>query len=160
MEIIKDNIFLAKKNALRSTISFLKAIKSRMPEKLAIELANEAANNFMIGVYEDVFKNTAPYSQARFDAFRTFYEAHPKTSPYCEIIESTSSCLKVRFYRCPHAEILQSENLFEFAQSSCLSDVAFTSKLLPGVEFKRESSIVDGDSTCVMKWEKLNKDKS
>ena len=152
MEIIKDKIFHDKKNALKNTIAFLRAIKSKLSEKLAIEVSNEAAANFMIAIYGDVFKGTEPNTQKRFDVFRAYYEAHTKKSPYCEILESNDSCLKVRFNRCPHAEILNSLNLLEYAGSSCLSDIAFTEKLMPGVEFTRESSIVEGDNTCVMKW--------
>lgn len=153
MKIIKDKIFYDKKNALKSTVAFLQAIKSKLPEELAIEVASEAAANFMISTYEEVFEGTEPGAQERFDNFRAFYEVYPEKSPYCEILESSNICLKVRFNRCPHAEILSSLDLFEYAASFCLSDIAFTSKLMPGVEFTRESSVVEGEDTCVMKWE-------
>jgi L-2-amino-thiazoline-4-carboxylic acid hydrolase-like protein len=110
----------------------------------------------MISIYEEVLEGTTPESQERFDKFREFYENHPKTSPYCEILESSKQLLKVVFHRCPHVEILKNEDLFEFAESSCLSDIAFTERLLPGVKFTRESSIREGSEGCIMKWEKLN----
>ncbi len=157
MKIEKDNLFLEKKNNLKSTISFLKAIKEILPLDMAIEVSNKAASNYMISIYEDVLEGTNPDTQQRFDRFREFYEAHPKKSPYCDIMESSTSILKVRFNRCPHAEILMSEDLFQFANSSCLSDNVMTDSLLPGIVFSRESSIVNGSSTCIMKWEKLNK---
>jgi len=156
MHSSKDEIFNEKKKALRSTLSFLKAIKKNVTKSKAIEIANDAAANFMISIYRDVFEGTKPSTQKRFDAFRNFYENHPKTSPYCEILESTSKTLKVVFHRCPYAEILKEEDLFEFANSSCLSDLVFTKKLLPNVSFKRERSIVKGDNQCVMLWRKEN----
>jgi hypothetical protein len=157
MKVTKDKVFNDKKKDLKNTMAFLRAIKSKLSAERAIEISNEAAANYMIAVYEEVFKDTQPGTQKRFDTFRAFYEAHPKKSPYCEILESTNNCLKVRFNRCPHAEILTSEGLFEFAESSCLSDIAFTNKLMPGIEFTRESSIVEGDYTCVMEWKKISK---
>lgn len=152
MKITKDKIFYDKKNILRSTIAFLHAIKSKLPEELAIEVADEAAANYMISVYEEMFKGTVPGTQKRFNTFRSNYEAYPEKSPYCEILKSTNKCLIVRFTRCPYAEILSSEGLFDFAASSCLSDSVFTDKLLPGVEFTRKSSVVKGDEACLMKW--------
>lgn len=154
MNSLKDEIYYKKRKALKSTLSFLQAIKNILEKDTAIKIANKAAANYMISIYEDVFDRTKPGTQERFDAFRKFYETHPKSSPYCEIIESTSNILKVAFHRCPFAEILKDEDLFEFAESSCLSDIAFTNKLLPEVIFSRESSIVKGDSKCIMKWEK------
>jgi hypothetical protein len=154
MIIVKDEIFHAKKKALKSTLSFLKAIKERLPESQAIQVADTAAASYMIETYAKVFEGTEPETQERFDRFRSFYESHPKTSPYCEIMESTTTTLKVKFSRCPHAEILSSENLFEFANSSCLSDIALTKELLPGVTFTRESSFVNGNKDCVMEWKK------
>lgn len=154
MNSSKDEIYYEKRKALKSTLSFLHAIKNNLDKNKAIEIANDAAANYMISVYEDIFIGTEPTTQERFDTFRKFYENYPKTSPYCEILESNSNKLKVVFHRCPFAEILKDEDLFEFANSSCLSDVAFTEKLLPKVKFTRESSIVNGDTKCVMIWGK------
>lgn len=154
MKIIKDNIYFQKKAALVSTLSFLKAIKQKLPRGIAFEIAEKAAANYSIAYYDKIFQGSKPGSQERFEIFRNNYESYPKTSPYSEILISNSNCLKVRFNRCPFAEVLKSESLFEFASASCLSDIAFTSKFLPEIKFTRESSIVDGDKTCIMKWEK------
>lgn len=154
MKINKDRIFLEKKEALIPTISFLKAIKQNLPPDLAYQIAEEAAANYSISYYKKVFKDSRAGLQERFDTFRKNYELYPKTSTYCEILITNSSCLKVKFNRCPYAEVLQDENLFEFARASCLSDIRFTSKFLPEIKFTRESSIVEGDNTCIMKWEK------
>ena len=36
----------------------------------------------------------------------------------------------------------------EFSYAFCLSDYAFTEKVLPGVQFKRNHEIVKGDEYC------------
>jgi hypothetical protein len=154
MNVIKDTIFIEKKRNLASTLNFLNALKTKLNIEDAVEIAEIAAANHLIQHYKEIFKGTIPESQERFDVFRKYYEAYPLISSYCEIIESNKDCLKVKFNRCPHAEILSDEDLFEFAPASCKSDIAFTEELLPGVKFSRESSIVDGDKTCIMVWEK------
>ena len=152
MKIVKDEIFFGKRVALTTTISYLKAIKQSLPRELAIKIADLAASNYMISYYEKVLAGTKPGSHERFDQFRKHYEAYPQTSPYCEIISSDTHCLAVKFKRCPYAEVLYDEGLFVFASSSCSSDISFTLELLPGVDFKRESSIINGNNECIMKW--------
>ena len=153
MKIIKDKIFHQKKDALVSTLSFLKAIKLHLPAETAFQIAKNAAANFSISYYQKVFEKSGHSAEERFDTFRKNYEAYPEKAPYCKILISNKKCLKVEFLRCPYAEVLQSENLSEFAPASCASDKAFTEIFLPEVEFTREKSIVDGDNTCIMKWQ-------
>ena len=153
MKIIKDKIFNEKKVALKSTIAFLRATKKLLAPDVALEISREAAANYMIMVYEEVFSGTKAGTQERFDAFRANYEKHPEKSPYCKILISTPELLKVRFDRCPYAEILLSMDLFEYAEGSCISDRIMTEKLMPGVKFFRETSIVEGQESCIMSWE-------
>ncbi len=155
MEIIQDNILKDKRNALLSTIGFLKALEKNLSKDLAYKIAVQAAANFMIMHYENILKGTEPGKQERFDAFRRYYENYPSISPYCEVIESKPNYLKVNFHRCPVAEILYQENLFHFASAFCKSDKAFTDALLPGVKFNRNSDIVKGDIACIMSWLKV-----
>lgn len=152
MKIIEDDIFRNKREALKSTIAFLRVLKNILPPKQAALIAREAAVNYMLSVYEDVFLGTVPGSRKRFDVFRENYKKHALITPYCEILISTEYCLRVKFKRCPYAEILSSMDLFEFAEAFCLSDLAMTEQLMPGVEFSRGSSIVGGHTECIMNW--------
>ena len=153
MKIIEDNIFFQKKDELASTIIFLKAIKLHAPSEIALKIAEEAAANQSFSYYKKVFQKSDNLVEERFNTFRKNYEAYPKKVPYCKILISNKKCLQVEFLRCPYAEVLQSENLSEFTEASCASDIAFTEKFLPGIIFTRESSIVEGDKTCIMKWQ-------
>ncbi len=157
MKIVKDNIFLEKKTALISSICYLKAIKQLLPKELALQVSNLAASNYMISYYEKVLTGSIPESKERFDLFRKHYEAYPSISPYCEIVSSDENCLVVKFTRCPYAEVLFDEHLSEFTHSSCFSDISFTKQLLPGVEFIRSRSILNGDGECIMTWRRLAK---
>jgi len=154
MKIKKDKTFFNKKQVVSSSINYLNAIKQLLTEEEALKVAELAAANFMTDHYKKVLKGTKPGSQERFDVFRKHYEVYPEVCTYCEIITSNENSLEVKFKRCPYAEILLDEDLFEFAVASCLSDEAFTMELLPGIDFSRESSIVDGASECIMKWSK------
>jgi hypothetical protein len=152
MKVIRDKIFNDKKTAALPTISFLKALKKNLNQKTAFKIAVDAAANFMISHYENILGDTEPGTQERFDKFREYYEKYPEISPYCEILESTQKILKARFTRCPWVEILYSEDLFHFAPAYCLSDHAYTEKLLPGVTYTRARGIVKGDNFCGHKW--------
>jgi len=152
MEVIKDDIFYAKRMLLKSSISYLNAIKQLLPPEVGIKVAKLAAENYILSYYQDVFKNTLPGSQERFDKFRKHYESYPKTSTYCEICASNKSSIIVRYKRCTYAEILYDEHLSEFASLFCNSDMIFTKALLPGVDFVRKSSIISGDNECLMIW--------
>lgn len=147
-----DPIFLEKQNNMKSTVAFLRAIKKHLEAEQAALIVNEAAANYLIAVYEDVLKGTIPGKKDRFNAFRNYYEKYSDACAYCEVLVSKDDFLKVKYGRCPNAEILKSLNLFEFATASCLSDKVMTEILLPGVEFNRESSIVAGQDVCIMSW--------
>ena len=152
MKVIRDRVFEEKKTAALPTISFLKALDKKLNKKDAFKIAEEAAALFMITHYENILGDTEPGTQERFNAFRKYYETYPEICTYCTILESTPKTLKVRFNRCLMAEILYSEDLFYFAPAYCLSDQAFTEKLLPGVTYQRTKGIVKGDNSCDHTW--------
>ena len=127
----KDNIYLEKEKQLKATLGFLKAIKSNLSKNLAVEIAECAADNYILSIYKDVFKGTKPGTQNRFNRFRNFYENYSSLISYCEIVESTKNKIEVLFHRCPYFEILKNEKLSHFAESSCNSDLTFTNKLMP-----------------------------
>lgn len=157
MKINKDAVFKQKRNNLLSTIGFLNALNDNLSREEALNIAKEAATNFMIEHYKLIFDGTEPNTHKRFNRFREYYEKYPQISPYCEIVKSTEKYLEVNFHRCPLSEILFSENLFHFIESFCYSDYGFTKKLLPGVNFKRKTCIANSDRNCIMVW-KFDKD--
>ena len=148
-----DTILENKREELIVTISFLKALKENLDPNTAFNIACKAFANYMIKVYSKVLGSTKPYSQERFDKFREFYEEHAKNTPYLKIIESNPNFLSVRFERCPFYEILIENDIQELGFSFCLSDLAFTKKLLPGVKFSRTSEIAKGGAYCDNNWE-------
>ena len=152
----KDEIYTKKKEQLQSVIGFIKAIDNNLNSKEAFKIVSDAAANFMISHYEKIIKG-APENE-KFSIFRKYYEKYPKISSYCEIIESNSQILKVKFTRCPLNEILRDENLSKYAAAYCQSDKAFTDALLPNVKFNRTKGIIDGDKYCILSWKsKKNK---
>ncbi len=155
-DIIKDEIFYKKKKETAPTLCFLKALKLKLSINEAIEIADAAASEYMIQYYEDIFKDINEKTQERFNKFREHYERYPNQSPYCEVLESGSNVLKVRYNRCPLRDVLICEGLGEFAFSFCKSDATFTERLLPGVKLTRECSIVSGDKHCIMRWENIS----
>jgi hypothetical protein len=152
MKVKKDKIFHEKKLAALPTIGFLKALRDHTDKKEAFRIAEKAAANFMIAHYGNILRDTDAGTQERFDVFRRYYEKYPEISPYCEILESTPTKLRVVYNRCPWAEILYEENLFLFAPAYCASDRAFTEKLLPGVSYSRNENIVKGHNSCHHVW--------
>ena len=154
----KDEIFQKKKEESLPTVSFLKAINKNFDQETAFNVAFEAFTYYMTCLYEGILSSTKEGSQERFDKFREFYEEYAEKTPYCEIEESTPNMLKAKFLRCPFFEVLKEENLEDFGYAFCLSDPAFTEKVLPKVNFTRKHVISKGDSYCDNTWEFKSKE--
>ena len=60
--------------------------------------------------------------------------------------------LRVKYKRCPFFEVMGKHGLDDFSYAFCLSDIAFTEAVLPGVEFSRENMIVKGSDYCDYAW--------
>lgn len=134
------------------TAGFLSALQSNCTPEMAMKIAEEAFARFMIINYESILAGTRPGSQERFDRFRANYEKAAAVKGYISIVTSEPSMLAVRFSRCPFYEVMHDEGVGEFAPAFCLSDYAFTQKVLKGVKFSRENEITKGDSFCDHKW--------
>ncbi len=141
-----------RKNSLM-IIGFLSAIKENLPSELAFKVACEAFSKYMIRLYTNVLATTEKGSQERFDKFRVYYEEYAQNTPYLEIIESNSRTLRVKYNRCPFYEILKENDLEDLAYAFCLSDPAFTEKVLPGVRFTRSQEIAMKGTYCDNTWE-------
>ena len=79
----------------------------------------DAFTRYLTNLYKKVLEKTTEGSQERFDKFREFYEEFAEKTPYCEILESTSTILKVKFIRCPFFEVLKDSNLKYMARAYC-----------------------------------------
>lgn len=152
VKITKDEIFEQSRARHLITVGFLKALKDNFSRDLAFKIALQGFINYMTEYYNLVLKSTEKGSQERFNRFRRHYEEYAAKCPYCNIEESTPTVLKVRYTRCPFAEVLSEYNLYNFAYAFCLSDPAFTKNVLSGVKFYREHEIVKGDSYCDHTW--------
>ena len=152
VKITKDEIFEQSRARHLITAGFLKALNDNFSHDLAFEIAVQGFTNYMTEYYNQVLKSTEKGTQERFDLFRRHYEDYAVKSLYCNIEESTPNVLKVRYTRCPFAEVLAEYNLYELAYAFCLSDPAFTKNVLSGVKFCREHEIVKGDLYCDHTW--------
>ena len=152
---VKDEIYIKKKAESLTAVSFLKALKENLDFDLAFKIASDAFTNYMTELYENVLSETKKGTQERFNVFRKFYENYATKTPYLKIIESSESNLKVRYERCPLFEILNDLELGDLAYSFCLSDPAFTKKVLPGVDFSRKNEISKGAPYCDNTWKFL-----
>jgi len=134
------------------TVGFLTALQSNLSYKKAFEIAARAFANYMINYYELILSSTRRGSQRRFDKFRQHYEEYARKSGYIKVLESESNKLRVRFERCPFAEVMTEYHLGDLSSAFCLSDYAFSEKVLPGVKFNRMHEIVRGDKYCDHEW--------
>jgi len=149
----QDDVLEKKKEESLATISFLESLNENLDSKMAFKVASDAFAKYMIKLYEKILKSTKKNSQERFDKFRHFYEEHAKKTHYLKIIKSTPKLLQVQYERCPFYEILKENDIPELAYAFCLSDLAFTEKVLPGVKFSRTSEIANGGLYCDNTWE-------
>jgi len=150
MEI--DSILEKSREKHLISIGFLKAIKNNFDKDVSFRLAKEGFSNYMVEYYRLILDSTKPNSQERFDRFRKHYEYLANKSSYFHIVESTEYILKVRFDRCPFAELMKLYGLEEFTYAFCLSDIEFTKELLPSVKFDRKCLISKGDDFCDNTW--------
>lgn len=134
------------------TAGFLSALQSNCVPDMSMKIAEQAFARFMIKNYESFLSGTPPGSQERFDRFRANYEEAAAIKDYITIVTSEPSMLAVRFSRCPFYEVMREEGVGEFATAFCLSDYAFTEKVLKGVEFSRKNEITKGDLFCDHTW--------
>lgn len=134
------------------TVGLLTALKNNCDEKEAFDIAVQGFANYMTSYYENILAGTSEGSQERFDAFREHYEQYAGKSCYLDIVESRSDLLKVCYRRCPFSEVLDAYGISEFSRAFCLSDYAFTKKVLPGVTFHRTREIAKGDNCCDHTW--------
>jgi len=149
----QNDVLEKKKEESLATVSFLEALNENLDSKTAFKVASDAFAKYMIKFYEKILKSTKKNSQERFDKFRHFYEEYAKKTPYLKIIKSTSNLLQVKYERCPFYEILIENNIPQLAYAFCLSDLAFTVEVLPGVKFSRTSEIAKGGLYCDNTWE-------
>jgi len=147
-----DEIFEKARKGHLITVGFLTALKANFDPETAFRVAVEGFTNYMENNYRLVLGKTREGSQERFDLFRKQYEDSAEKSTYLHIVESTPTTLKVRFVRCPFSEVMEEYGLSDLAYAFCLSDPAFTKKVLPGVVFSRDHVIVKGDPFCDHTW--------
>lgn len=147
-----DEVFEKAHKGHMITVGFLNALKSNFDPETAFRVAVEGFSNYMENSYRLVLGKTREDSQERFDLFRKKYEGAAEESTYLRIVESTPTTLKVRFERCPFSEVMEEYGLSDLSYAFCLSDPAFTKKVLPGVVFSREHVIVKGDPFCDHTW--------
>ena len=148
----KDEVFEQSRKSHLITVGFLTALKENLDPKTAFKIASDGFNNFMKEYYTLVLKETTEGSQERFDRFRHYYGEYAHKSTYIKVVESGKNILKVRFNRCPFAEVMTEYNLSYFSYAFCLSDYAFSEKVLPGVKFQRTHEIARGDQYCDHTW--------
>ena len=148
----KDEIFLQSRARHLITAAFLSALKRNLTPEKAFKIASEGFANYMISYYELILSSTKRGSQERFDKFRQHYEDYARNSTYLTVIRSKPDLLSVRFDRCPFAEVMAEHGVGDLSYAFCLSDYAFTDKLLPGVKLYRTHEIVKGDQFCDHTW--------
>jgi len=148
----KDEIFQSSREKHLMTVGFLTVLKSNLGHKKAFEIAANAFANYMINYYELIVSSTKRGSRRRFDMFKQHYEEYARKSGYIRVLASKSNVLRVRFERCPFAEVMTEYNLSDLSRAFCLSDYAFSKKVLPGVKFRRMHEIVRGDKYCDHEW--------
>jgi hypothetical protein len=148
----KDEIFQSSREKHLMTVGFLTALKTNLGYKKAFEIVANAFTNYMINYYELILSSTRRGSQRRFDKFRQHYEEYARKSGYISVLASKSNVLRVRFERCPFAELMTEYDLGDFSYAFCLSDYVFSKKVLPGVKFRRMHEIVRGDKYCDHEW--------
>jgi len=156
----RDEIFEQSQQRHLMVVGLLTALKDNFDHETAFRIAVEAFSNYMVNYYSLVLDGTEKGSQERFDAFRKHYERYANKSAYCRIIESTPTALKVRYDRCPFAEVMEKYELSELTYAFCLSDPAFTKEILPSVDFHRRHVIVKGDAFCDHAWTYKNPKKN
>ena len=149
----RDMIYKQKREQSLTAISFLAALKENLDSDMAFKIAYDAFTKYMSTYYENILSSYEIGSQERFNRFRDSYEQFAEKTVYCDIIESTPRILKVKFTRCPFFEVLIDQELGDLAEAFCLSDSAFTEKVLPGVVFTRNYEIVTGGDYCDHTWE-------
>ena len=154
MDVIRDHIFEQKLQQSLAVLGFISSIDSNLPRKEAFNVVKEASFNFILAYYQHIFKDTLINTEERFAVFRKNYADHCQAKGYCEVVVSSRDELVVKFNRCPFAEVLYEKKLFQYAPAFCLSDIKFTEVYLPEVTFSRESSIVNGASKCIMRWQR------
>ncbi|MHA2055505.1 MAG: hypothetical protein ACW99F_18150, partial [Candidatus Hodarchaeales archaeon] len=99
--IQKDRINKQKRLESLATVSFLKSIKENLDKEMAFKVASDAFGHFMTAYYRNILSDFELGSQERFNRFRESYVQFASETPYCEIVESSSTILKVKFTRCP-----------------------------------------------------------
>lgn len=149
---MQDKIFEQSRQRHLLTVGFLTTLKKNFDKKTAFRLAAESLSFYMLYYYQEIFKGTMPGSQQRFNAFRKHYEQYANKSTYLHIVTSTPTTLKVQYDRCPLTEVMKVYDLSEFSSAFCLSDPAFTKKLLPEVTFHRCCTIAQGARCCDQAW--------
>lgn len=147
-----DELFEQSRKHHLSTVGFLTILKNNFSHEEAFKLAIDSFTNYMVKYYELILTATEPGSQERFDKFRNHYAECAVDRDYLHIIESKPNILRVRFERCPFSEVMTEYNLDEFSYAFCLSDLAFTKEVLPGVKFHRGHVIAKGDKYCDHTW--------
>lgn len=152
VESKQDGVFEQSRKGHLMTVGFLTALKQNFDPETAFGVAVDGFSSYMTNYYKLVLGKTEKGSQRRFDTFRKHYENYAKKSDYIRIVESTPRILKVRFDRCPFAEVLKKYKLVEFTYAACLADATFTKELLPCVSFHREHVIAKGDTFCDHTW--------
>jgi len=147
-----DKIFEKARKMHLISVGFLTALKTKLDPETAFQVAIEGFSNYMENHYKLMLGKTPEGSQKRFDLFRKKYLGAAEESRYLRIVKSTPTRLKVRFERCPFSEVMKEYGLSDLAYAFCLSDPAFTKKVLPGVVFSRDHVIVKGDPFCDHTW--------
>ena len=148
----KDEIFEQSKMKHLITVGFLSALNDICDPERAFEIAAQGFANYMIRHYELVLASTPAGSQERFDSFRQYYEEYAGNSNYISIVRSDATILSVQYERCPFLEVMAEYGMDMFSYAFCLSDYAFTERVLPGVTLRRAHEIAKGDEYCDHTW--------
>lgn len=148
----RDDIFEQSRIRHLITVGFLAALKEKCDPEQAFEIAALGFANYMVNYYKLVLASTRIGSQERFDRFRQHYEEYARTSNHIKIVKSEPAILSVRYERCPFAEVMAEYGVDPFLYAFCLSDYAFTEKVLPGVFLHRDHEIAKGDDYCDHTW--------
>jgi len=148
----KDQIYHNSLNNHMITIGFLKTLKDNLSPDDAYNFAKEAFKNYMVHRWSLILADTKPGSQERFDMFRKKHEEIAMNIEYRNVLESSPNLLRVVFFRCPFAEIMNEHGLKELTTTFCLSDFSYTEEVLPGVTLTRNSVIAEGNDCCENIW--------
>lgn len=154
--MVEDAIFQDSEARHLITVGFLSALLEHLGKDKALEIAEAGFANYMVIYYRNVFNGTKEGTQERFDVFRSHYELMASKSTYCQVVESSPSIFKIKYTRCPFYEVMLKYHLSDMAYAFCLSDAAFTEKVLPKVRFQRDQVIATGGEYCNHTWHFTN----